>query len=229
MELVMKIIALSDLHGNLISIRDKCDVVVIAGDWSPLYCQHDYLRVLDWIDKRFIRWMSSLNTNHVVFIPGNHDLVCVYSFFRKEFNKILARHRESEYNIHYLCYSSVVINGLKFYGTPNSESPNGWAFSNRYNQTYSFDGDTDILITHQPPKVGDVGYARQINTEFGSEILLSEIMKSNIRLNICGHIHTGSHEKHSIKLKNGSVADVYNVSILDEEYQVAYEPAIIEV
>ena len=50
----MKIIALSDQHGNLNPIRDSCDVVAIAGDWSPLYCQQDYTDVLDWWDDKFI-------------------------------------------------------------------------------------------------------------------------------------------------------------------------------
>lgn len=32
----MKIIALSDIHGNLINIKNSSDIVIIAGDWSPL-------------------------------------------------------------------------------------------------------------------------------------------------------------------------------------------------
>jgi Icc-related predicted phosphoesterase len=129
--------------------------------------------------------------------------------------------------VHYLCYNSVIIDGLKFYGNPNSESPNGWAFSKQYNQVYKFDHDTDILVTHQPPRIGNVGYVKQINREFGSKDLLDKIYKSNIKLNICGHIHTGSHGEHHVVLHNGNIASVYNVSILDENYDVAYEPTTI--
>lgn len=224
----MKIIALSDLHGNLININDACDVVVIAGDWSPLYCQQDCISVLNWWDKKFIPWMKVIDTGHFVIIPGNHDLACEYSFFREELNKILKRHRVID-KVHYLCYDSAVIGGKKFYGNPNSESPKGWAFSRPFNQTYKFDSDTDILVTHQPPMVGDVGYVRQFNKEFGSKDLLNKILNSNIQLNICGHIHTGSHEEQPIVLKNGNLASVYNVSILDEDYTVAYEPTVIEI
>ena len=32
----MKIIALSDLHGHLVQISESADVLVIAGDFSPL-------------------------------------------------------------------------------------------------------------------------------------------------------------------------------------------------
>jgi len=223
----MKIIALSDQHGNLEQIKDSCDVVVIAGDWSPLYCQHDCISVLSWWDKRYIPWMKGINTDHIVVIPGNHDLACTYGLFRDELKKILARHKMTD-KVHYLCHDSVVIDGKKFYGNPNSESPSGWAFSDQYNQTYKFDHDTDVLVTHQPPMVGDVGYVRQFNREFGSRELRNRILKSNIAINICGHIHTGSHEEHPIVLNNGKMANIYNVSILDEDYRVAYEPTVIE-
>ena len=57
----------------------------------------------------------------------------------------------------------------------------------------------------------------------------NEILASNIELNICGHIHTGDHNPNLITLNNGKSATIQNVSILDEEYQVAYYPAIIEI
>ena len=226
--LVMKIIALSDLHGNLIKVNDTCDVVVIAGDWSPLYCQHDYLSVLNWWDKRFIPWMKNLHTRHIVVIPGNHDLACVYKCFINDLYKIILRHNMKE-KIHYLCYDSVIIDDKKFYGNPNSESPKGWAFSKPFNQSYFFDEDTDILVTHQPPMIGDVGYVSRYHREFGSFNLRDAIAKSHILLNICGHIHTGSHENHYIPLDCGNLAQVNNVAILDEDYQIAYTPAVIEI
>lgn len=226
LEFAMKIIALSDQHGNLEPIKDTCDVVVIAGDWSPLYCQQDCISVLDWWDRRYLPWMKTIKTSHIVIIPGNHDLACTFEFFKDELDRIIERHKMAD-KVHYLCYSSVVIGGKKFYGNPNNES-SGWAFSKRYNQMYNFDADTDVLVTHQPPRVGDVGYVRKFNREFGSIELFSRILESNIELNICGHIHTGSHKEHSVVLNNRNTASVYNVSILDEDYMVAYEPTIIE-
>lgn len=227
-EFIMKIIALSDMHGNLNQIQDSCDVVVIAGDWSPLYCQQDYNRMLDYIDRRFIPWMMNLKTDHVIFIPGNHDLVCSYSYFVKDYSAILKRHRGASDKIHYLCHSSIILYGKKFYGNPNSEAPKRWAFSKEYNQSYNFDADTDILITHQPPRFGDVGYVALYNKELGSNDLKYKILDSNIQLNICGHIHTGEHGCHAILLNNNMKACVYNVSILDEDYRVAFEPTVIE-
>lgn len=224
----MKIIALSDQHGNLEQIRESCDVVIIAGDWSPLYCQQDCMSVLNWWDKKYAPWMKALKTNHIIVIPGNHDFACTYRFFKEDLYKILARHRIDD-RVHYLCHDSVIIDEKKFYGNPNSESPNGWAFSMPYNQTYEFDEDTDVLITHQPPRFGNVGFVKQFNKELGSVDLRNDILRSNIELNICGHIHTGDHDTTPVILNNGKLANIKNVSILDEDYRVAYEPAIIEI
>ena len=77
----MKIIALSDQHGNLEQIKDSCDVVVIAGDWSPLHYQQNYTDVLNWCDNKFIPWMKILDTDHIIIVPGKHDLGCTYSSF----------------------------------------------------------------------------------------------------------------------------------------------------
>lgn len=224
----MKIIALSDQHGNLNQIKDSCDVVVIAGDWSPLHYQQNYADVLNWCDNEFIPWMKSLDTNYIIIIPGNHDLACTYSSFKDDIDKLIKRHYMND-KIHYLCFDSVTIYGKKFYGNPNSESPSWWAFSNQHNQTYEFDDDTDILITHQPPRFCNVGFVRRFNKEFGSVDLRNEILRSNISLNICGHIHTGDHNTINVILNNGKSAIIKNVSILDEDYKVAYEPAIIEI
>ena len=222
----MNIIAISDLHGNLININNQADILIIAGDWSPLYCQHCYDSVIDWMNKRFIPWMLKQNVDHIIFIPGNHDLVCTYKSFIFDLNKILARYNATD-KVHYLNNSSIVIDGIKFYGTPNNESPRGWAFAYPYNCEYNFDKDTDILITHQPPMIGNAGYVSLYNKELGSRKLRNEILDSNISINICGHIHTGEHGEIPVILNNCRHSCVYNVSILDEDYLVAYEPTFI--
>lgn len=226
-ELFMKIIAISDLHGNLPSIRDKGDILIIAGDWSPLYIQHDYNSMIEWINKKFIPWMISINTKYKIFIPGNHDLVCTYKRFNKDLNEILER-SNLQSSIYYLNNSSITINNKKFYGIPDTEHTSSrWAFAHSMSADYSFDEDTDILITHQPPRVNNIGYVKRYNTEFGSLNLRDRLVNSSVKLNICGHIHEGDHVKHTLITKFSHI-DVYNVSLLDEEYDLLYKPTIIE-
>lgn len=223
----MKIIALSDLHGNLIKINKQSDIVIIAGDWSPLYIQHYYEAMIDWISSQFVPWMSSLPTQYIVFIAGNHDFVCTNSCFIHDLNEILL-HNNVLNKIFYLNRNSVSLLNKKIYGIPDTEQLRNWAFSRIANIDYSFNNDIDILITHQPPKYYDLGYVKDKGTDFGSIDLLNSIKQSNVKLCICGHIHTGAHGEHLLKLNNDNQARLYNVSILDEQYNYMFDPTIIE-
>lgn len=225
----MQIIAISDLHGHLINITDHCDVVVIAGDWSPLSIQHNHKYMLDWMDHTFIPWMTQLPCSHVVFIAGNHDIICESDNFVKTFDSLLYKHNAID-KIHYLNHNYIIIDGLKFYGVPDTEMiSNIWAFANTLQVNWDFDTDTDILITHQPPKFGDLGYVYEFNKDFGSYDLNQAIKNSCIKVNICGHIHTGSHQEHLITNNYNKLTHLFNVSILDEDYSIAYLPTYIEI
>lgn len=223
----MKIIALSDNHGMLPKLNAIGDVLVIAGDWSPLSIQWSYLDMIKWIDNKFIPWMLGINVNHIVFIPGNHDLVCTSKSFTRDFNKLLKKHHTNK--IHFLNRSSITIDGIKFYGIPDCEmTQTHWAFTKMGNIDWTCDIDTDILITHQPPQLGKVAYIDQYKQDFGSIDLYRAIKNSNIAMNVCGHIHEGEHGKHLMVNKQGEVS-VYNVSLLNEDYKLAYPLTKIEI
>ena len=78
---MLKIQALSDIHGDLIDVP-KCDVVCICGDFSPLLIQRDYTQMMKWVFSDFISWLIKLNCKKVLIVPGNHDF-----FFEKMMNK----------------------------------------------------------------------------------------------------------------------------------------------
>ena len=98
----MRIMATSDLHGNLEGLDPKgADVVVLAGDiaslhgqgmWPPRGWQKKHQcnkfgypsmqnrqgvsyinNQMEWINKRFREWTSSYPDIQFVVIPGNHD------------------------------------------------------------------------------------------------------------------------------------------------------------
>ena len=63
---------------------------------------------------------------------------------------------------------------------------------------------------------------------FGSLDLTDEIARKRPRFVFCGHIHTGDHVP--VVLDHGeSSTTVYNVSRLDEDYEIAYEPLRLEI
>ena len=71
----------------------------------------------------------------------------------------------------------------------------------------------------------DVDRSLQTDSEhFGSPELAEAIMEKHSRFVFCGHIHTGQHGGEEF----GS-SRIYNVSRLDERYEVAYEPTWVEV
>lgn len=45
----------------------------------------------------------------------------------------------------------------------------------------------------------------------------------------CGHIHTGDHEPLTTAHDDGSSTVCYNVSRLDENYEIAYDPRVLEI
>ncbi len=53
----MRVIATSDLHGNLPEI-EPCDVLIIAGDHFPLKVDRDYALSMAWAEKYFIPWLE---------------------------------------------------------------------------------------------------------------------------------------------------------------------------
>ena len=126
----------------------------------------------------------------------------------------------------YLENEEYVYNGLKFYGCPNVEQLVHWAF-------YTWDGheykyipqDTDILLTHMAPAIGELGRDITVVRDFGSRKLATAIQNlPNLRYAFCGHIHDGDHKP---TLVNHTVC--INSSILNDDYEYAYEPTTVDI
>lgn len=154
----MKIIGISDLHGNLINIP-KCDVLCIAGDVITLNAQRIFDASEYWWKKRFVPWVMKLPCKKVLVVPGNHDMYLenLYTTNRwEEFCDYMAINTEGK--LHFLIDQLFEYEGIKFYGTPWIDlidfQRNKWAFeSYEYNDDnpYSKIPECDVLITHDSP------------------------------------------------------------------------------
>jgi len=230
----MKIIATSDLHGNLNGLNfENCDIVVIAGDFADLkgggkWHWNDQKK---WIQKKFIPFIQKFPNTQFCIVPGNHDMVM--DIGKTSLHPDINFNIEWPNNAHILIDRMIEINGLKIYGTPWVPIISyRWAFeaeSQKLTEKFNMIPENlDILITHTPPHISnDCGIDRSLQwggTEaFGSGELANAIFNKNPKLVFCGHIHTGVHT-----LTEFGESKIFNVSRVDENYEIAYEPYTVE-
>lgn len=245
----MKIVAISDIHGLLPELP-KCDVVTISGDIVPLHIQTKYEDCLAWLAGPFQNWALNLDCQKVIFIAGNHDYVFEYMSNEGEHKcntgaqpswkfgydtigtRMMLFQLDNPGNpkIVYLKDSSYVYNGVVFYGTPWCPNLKNWAFyKDSQGLTKAFMNipeDTDVLLTHCPPKYMGQGLVHETNFNYMNDfgcVELQDALEFNFAMKdlwvLSGHIHSG---KHSIEKYNN--IKYRNVSLKGEDYEVNYEP-----
>jgi Icc-related predicted phosphoesterase len=248
----MKVIALSDIHGFLPQLQ-PCDVVVICGDILPLKIQRNYEASLAWLAGPFQSWALNLDCKKVIFIAGNHDFVfetmanshvhmmgdaltprAVRNFDTDKICETIFQ-MDLNFKLVYLCDESCEFEGVKFYGTPWCPSLSNWAFykdSKGLSEAFNkIPFDTDVLITHCPPKYGLQGTVLERNWNYMSDFgcvelqqVLDELFADRDMWVLSGHIHSG---KHDIEKFNN--IKYRNCSLKNEDYETEYLPFVFEI
>jgi Icc-related predicted phosphoesterase len=227
---MLKGLAFSDGHGNLPVITDEFDLLVIAGDITPAQWGFYNPRIQkEWLLDEFKAWVDNLPFkdvwSKVILVPGNHD--CFFenlmdgekAELEHVFNgrvKILI-HEE---------YTFTAMDGLmgereiKIFGTPYCKVFGNWAFmrydsflEERFNE---IPDNLDILITHDPPALNELGtikQGRQRGKEAGNEILAKRLLEIKPKYVFSGHIHSGNH-----KFEEYEGMLMANVALVDENY-----------
>lgn len=231
---MINIYAISDLHGKIKNIDPSgCDLCLIAGDFAPLsyFGFSGIIQQCDWINKTFIPFLNNYSNVKFVIIPGNHDII-----MQKDFVQYTDDIQWPK-NIEILIDSEYVFSkdnkSIKIYGTPWVPIINyQWAFeadNEKQRLEYSkIPDDVDILLTHTPPHI-DNTFLQDVSLDynsqpFGSTELAKAIFEKKPKWNICGHIHSGSHEP-----KKFEETTIVNVSRLNESYEISYEPFIFQI
>lgn len=226
---IVKVVAVSDLHGILDFMLPSGDILTISGDICPVSGSHSPTAQMFWLNNYFLPWCDKLIKDeifkHVVFIAGNHDFVfkkIVYHYPESNFNFILPK------NVHYLCDSEVTVKGIRIYGTPWAPTFGRWAYmhdedilDNIYDK---IPPGLDILLSHGPMfGANDTIMERGEKEHLGSKSLRKHILRSCPRWVFVGHIHSGSHNICKNIQMEQSPIHIVNVSILDENYNVGYK------
>jgi Icc-related predicted phosphoesterase len=196
----------SNAYGNILG---SGDVLVHAGDCTSMGKSHEIAN--------FLNWLSMTDFKHKIFIAGNHD-------FGFETHTDIADEFK-ERGIIYLFDSEVVIDGVKFYGSPWQPEFYDWAFNLPRGEKLAekwakIPGNTDILITHGPAHgMLDWTPSGQI---VGCEDLFHRIMEVQPKIHVCGHIHCAYGQK------NFNGVEFLNASVLNERYEYENKPIKLE-
>jgi len=213
----VKVVAISDMHGELPRQLPACDLLLIAGDIVPLR-NHSPFYQAQWLREEFGSWLEQQPAKHIVATWGNHDFIGER-----------APHLVPRLPWTLLVDQAVELLGLKVYGTPWQPRFFDWAFNldepDLERRWQRIPPDTDILVCHGPPYgYGDLaGAIPGIRTEpehTGSPSLTRRILEIKPQLVVFGHIH----EAYGVYEKDGVV--MANVSIVDGAYRMVNAPYV---
>ena len=244
---MIKVIGISDIHGQLPKIEEEFDLLLIGGDIAPNYrCgaffECEYQR--GWFSNEFVPWVMSLpfkdEHSKVVFIAGNHDFY-LYSesdAYKVGYSSIWTDIITPCYNRLVYLYDSEYLfekgdEKLRIYGTPWCKEFGNWAFMiNNEKLKTAFEKipeGLDILLTHDAPALPPYGFiteGRWKGEDAGNKPLSEAIKLKKPTYALHGHIHSSPHE-----ITNPADAPdtkVACLSILNETYHMTYKPLVFE-
>ena len=192
----MKIGCLSDIHGNwenlINNLKDDCsdiDLLILAGDLCSLdFPGHQESELREWFPKFYDLFNKRLE---VIIVPGNHDFLLEKTYenyikLRDIFKCRIKVLVDSSYNI--ISDSGEI---LKLYGNPRCDLYH-FAFPHLYDYSDidNIPDDTDILITHEAPRISDLPCIAEVDGSLpGNSKLATRVLEIRPRIHIFGHIH----------------------------------------
>ena len=209
----MKVVCISDTHNINESLRvPDGDLLIHAGDATA--------EGEAWEVARFAEWFRSLPHRHKIFVAGNHDWL---------FERDNAAARAMFEGVHYLEDDSVMVEGLKIYGSPWTPQYKHyvWAYildrgPQMARKWEMIPEDVDILVTHCPPE--GILDASGSGESAGCAELLSRVLEVKPKLHVFGHMHPshGVLERDGITFVNASISG-------DNGYTPDFEPLVFDI
>ena len=228
---MIKIAAISDLHGQLPEEIEKCDYLLIAGDIVPLKIQCYSKESKAWFSGEFMDWAKSLPVNKkIICTAGNHDFWA--ERHGDELKKILF-----DNGMIYLENDFWADENIEVYGSPLCKPFGNWAFMRPIDIQEEAFGDihfkhlapTTILLTHDAPfGVSDIILQKNCmwadGRHIGNKALTTLVEREQPDYMLHGHLHSTNHDVEYI-----GKTEVRCVSLLDEDYLMAYRPTYLEI
>ena len=210
-----KITFISDTHTkhrHLTNDLPGGDILIHCGDISSRGYKNEIENFLGWFD-------GIKGYEYKIFIAGNHD------FGFQDNPKECAKLLQDYPTVTYLEDSSVIVDGIKIYGSPWQPRFHNWAFNvNRgwdiAQKWEKIPQDTDILITHGP-LLGILDITN-ISERVGCQDLYNKVMEIKPKVHAFGHIHS------SYGMKEIDGMTFINASNLGEDYLYQNDPITLD-
>ncbi len=184
-QLPILVVCISDTHNNKKYLPDG-DLLIHAGDLANDGTVTEIQAQIDWLKAQPHR--------EKIVVAGNHD-----GYFDPRSRNSEDREKQLDWgNIHYLERSAVTLSfpdqrdrQLHVYGAPEIPQCGGSEFAFQHARerdvwSNTVPMQTDILVTHTPPK-----YHLDLPAALGCQFLLKEVWRVRPRLHVFGHVHAG--------------------------------------
>lgn len=193
----MKLAMVADTHGKR-PLLPAGDVLIHCGDLTHLGSFREL--------KAEIEWLKSQPHRFKLFVGGNHD-VCLENLMQKNME---AQLRKLLQPIIYLRDSGVVIQGVRFWGSPWIPPYSGsfQASAKERQQRFFKIPKVDVLITHGPG-------AGILDGGAGCEYLRATVQQMKPAVHCCGHVH-----EHPGQVQNGGTS-FFNVARTPTVYSLS--------
>ena len=216
--MIDKIVFFSDTHG----LHDElflpiANIAICCGDVSRTGTRSQITSFLDWYSKQ--------PHEYKIMIAGNHD----FWFDKKHPRNFSLKKGEDPRsiipdNIIYLEDETIIIEGIKIFGSPHTPWFHNWAFNSIRGEEIQrnwdlIESDTDIIITHGPPADTHLDTCER-GDRVGCVDLAMTIDRIKPKICAFGHIH----EAYGIDNKE---TKLINCSVLNLQYEMQNEPIVI--
>lgn len=220
-----KIVAISDTHQlhEHVTVPEG-DVLVHCGDFTN--------RGTDAAFESFLTWFTAHPHEYKVFISGNHEEGLDKGATRPLKLNLIQRYLDKYPNLTYLENSSVIINGMKFYGSPITPFFFDWAWNVHRGPAIAgfwkdIPDDVQVLITHGPA-YGILDLVEDITARDphqGCADLLERVNNlKDLKLHLSGHLH---HQGGQQTVVNGRIHA--NAAICNDRYKPVNKPIVVEI
>lgn len=209
----MKIDCTGCLHGHYPKLEGG-DLLIVTGDLTA----RDTLGEMSF---EFITWIEKQNYQKKIVIAGNHDTILENEGVEKIFHPFCD----------YLLDSGTEFEGLKIWGSPwtlkfKGQNPHAMAFCVDTEEELAekwamIPDDTDILVTHGPPK--GILDRNIYDVSCGSKSLRRIMGKVKPKIWVFSHIHE-EHGEYKDNTLSGIEYHFINCSHVNERYKPVNKP-----